>query len=204
MSPSKYGGGLQSLRLFGRQQDEKSLLKHEEVDELECPPGKKGLPCRIVCPFNLSKRYVLALLSSMGFLISFGIRCNLGVAIVDMIDNSTDKRTGEIRPAEFDWSPSQIGILDSAFFWGYLITQIPGGLIAAKFPANRCFGVAIGTSAFLNLLIPGACKVSIELVIFVRVLQGLVEGVTYPSCHGMWRWWAPPMERSRLATISFC
>merc|ERR1712038_562442 len=41
-------------------------------------------------------------------------------------------------------------------------------------------------------------------VIVVRVLQGLVEGVTYPSCHGIWRWWAPPLERSRLATLAFC
>ena len=25
----------------------------------------------------------------------------------------------------------------------------------------------------------------------------------YPSCHGMWSKWAPPLERSRLATMSF-
>ncbi|XP_035215847.1 vesicular glutamate transporter 1-like isoform X2 [Stegodyphus dumicola] len=30
------------------------------------------------------------------------------------------------------------------------------------------------------------------------------QGVTYPACHGIWRYWAPPMERSRLATIAFC
>ena len=29
------------------------------------------------------------------------------------------------------------------------------------------------------------------------------QGVTYPACHGIWRHWAPPLERSRLATISF-
>jgi len=28
--------------------------------------------------------------------------------------------------------------------------------------------------------------------------------VTYPACHGIWRWWAPPLERSRLATLAFC
>ncbi|XP_051858473.1 vesicular glutamate transporter 1 isoform X2 [Drosophila albomicans] len=28
-------------------------------------------------------------------------------------------------------------------------------------------------------------------------------GVTYPACHGIWRFWAPPMERSRLATLAF-
>ena len=30
------------------------------------------------------------------------------------------------------------------------------------------------------------------------------QGVTYPACHGIWRYWAPPLERSRLATMSFC
>ncbi|RWS24052.1 vesicular glutamate transporter 1-like protein, partial [Leptotrombidium deliense] len=29
-------------------------------------------------------------------------------------------------------------------------------------------------------------------------------GVTYPACHGIWRHWAPPIERSRLATLAFC
>lgn len=26
----------------------------------------------------------------------------------------------------------------------------------------------------------------------------------YPACHGIWRFWAPPLERSRLATLAFC
>ena len=28
--------------------------------------------------------------------------------------------------------------------------------------------------------------------------------MTYPACHGIWRFWAPPLERSKLATIAFC
>lgn len=59
-------------------------------------------------------------------------------------------------------------------------------------------------SAFLNMLLPSAAKMHPGYVMFVRILQGLVEGVTYPACHGIWRHWAPPMERSRLATLAFC
>ncbi|ETE64923.1 Vesicular glutamate transporter 2, partial [Ophiophagus hannah] len=54
------------------------------------------------------------------------------------------------------------------------------------------------------MLIPSAARVHFGCVIFVRILQGLVEGVTYPACHGIWSKWAPPLERSRLATTSFC
>ena len=32
--------------------------------------------------------------------------------------------------------------------------------------------------------------------------QGLVEGVTYPCVHGIWRWWAPPLERTKLGTMA--
>ncbi len=39
--------------------------------------------------------------------------------------------------------------------------------------------MAIGVSSFLNLAIPGASKVHYMMVIFVRVLQGLVEVSTY-------------------------
>lgn len=35
-------------------------------------------------------------MSGLGFCISFGIRCNLGVAIVDMVNNSTIHRGGKV------------------------------------------------------------------------------------------------------------
>ncbi|CAF1638024.1 unnamed protein product, partial [Adineta ricciae] len=152
-------------------------------------------------------RYQTAFLSSLGFLISFGIRCNMGVSVVAMTHNETERLPNGtlkvIKLAQFDWTPGIIGIVDSSFFWGYLITQVPGGYLAAKFPANHVFGFALGISSFLNLFIPSAAKVHYGLVMILRILQGLVEGVTYPAAHGIWRWWAPPLERSTLATISF-
>uniref|UniRef100_T1JUN7 Major facilitator superfamily (MFS) profile domain-containing protein n=2 Tax=Tetranychus urticae TaxID=32264 RepID=T1JUN7_TETUR len=150
------------------------------------------------CPCcNLSKRYTIAVLTSIGFVISFGIRCNMGVASVKMFSNATGK-------PELDWTPETVGVVDSSFFWGYIVTQIPGGFLAAKYPANRVFGTAIATSAFLNLLLPGAAYFGYGMFMIIRILQGLVEGVTYPACHGIWRHWAPPIERSRLATLAFC
>uniref|UniRef100_A0A8C6L7E6 Vesicular glutamate transporter 1 n=1 Tax=Nothobranchius furzeri TaxID=105023 RepID=A0A8C6L7E6_NOTFU len=54
------------------------------------------------------------------------------------------------------------------------------------------------------MLIPSAARIHFGCVILVRILQGLVEGVSYPACHGIWAKWAPPLERSRLATTAFC
>lgn len=43
------------------------------------------------CDAFISKRYQIAILSSIGFLISFGIRCNLGVAIIKMTSPTTSE-----------------------------------------------------------------------------------------------------------------
>lgn len=59
------------------------------------------LPC---C--DMSKRFTVALLASVGFLISFGIRCNIGVAIVKMTDNSTGVRFLRNKKI-YDPSPNQ-------------------------------------------------------------------------------------------------
>ncbi|XP_048826249.1 vesicular glutamate transporter 3 [Brienomyrus brachyistius] len=156
--------------------------------------------------FGLPKRYIIAILSGLGFCISFGIRCNLGVAIVEMVNNNTVYINGSavMRPAQFNWDPETVGLIHGSFFWGYIVTQIPGGFISNKLAANRVFGAAIILTSLLNMLIPSAARVHVGCVMCVRILQGLVEGVTYPACHGMWSKWAPPLERSRLATTSFC
>ncbi|XP_048355070.1 vesicular glutamate transporter 3 isoform X2 [Sphaerodactylus townsendi] len=155
---------------------------------------------------GLPKRYIIAIMSGLGFCISFGIRCNLGVAIVEMVNNNTVYVDGkpEIEKAQFNWDPETVGLIHGSFFWGYIVTQIPGGFIANKLAANRVFGAAIFLTSTLNMFIPAAARVHYGCVMFVRILQGLVEGVTYPACHGMWSKWAPPLERSRLATTSFC
>lgn len=72
------------------------------------------------------------------------------------------------------WGQDTASAIESAIFWGYFITQIPGGLIAAAYPANKLFGFAIGASSLLNFFIPMTYKYP-PFIIFLKVLQGLVE-----------------------------
>lgn len=50
---------------------------------------EKELPIVDCTCFGLPRRYIIAILSGLGFCISFGIRCNLGVAIVSMVNDHT-------------------------------------------------------------------------------------------------------------------
>ncbi|XP_001603704.2 vesicular glutamate transporter 1 [Nasonia vitripennis] len=167
----------------------------DSLPEPERPPLRHiDTYCMPECPC-LSKRYTIALLACIGFIISFGMRCNMGMAKLKMSNDSENV---------FNWTIATQSAVDSSFFWGYLVTQVPGGFLASLYPANRIFGLAIVVSSFLNLLVPGAISASPIVDMVVQVCKGLVEGVTYPACHGIWKYWAPPLERSRLATLAFC
>ncbi|XP_033883100.3 vesicular glutamate transporter 3-like [Acipenser ruthenus] len=196
-------GNLQKT-IDGSNVEEDNIELTEDGRPVQAPVRKPPL-CDCGC-CGLPKRYIIAILSGLGFCISFGIRCNLGVAIVEMVNNNTIYINGTevMQPAQFNWDPETVGLIHGSFFWGYIVTQIPGGFISNKLAANRVFGAAIFLTSMLNMFIPFAARVHYGCVLFVRILQGLVEGVTYPACHGMWSKWAPPLERSRLATISFC
>uniref|UniRef100_A0A8C9DM76 Solute carrier family 17 member 8 n=1 Tax=Prolemur simus TaxID=1328070 RepID=A0A8C9DM76_PROSS len=196
--------GILQRKIDGTNEEEDNIELNEEGRPVQSSrPSPPLCDCRCC---GLPKRYIIAIMSGLGFCISFGIRCNLGVAIVEMVNNSTVYIDGkpEIQTAQFNWDPETVGLIHGSFFWGYIVTQIPGGFISNKFAANRVFGAAIFLTSTLNMFIPSAARVHYGCVMCVRILQGLVEGVTYPACHGMWSKWAPPLERSRLATTSFC
>ncbi|GKV47594.1 hypothetical protein SLEP1_g54482, partial [Rubroshorea leprosula] len=38
--------------------------------------------------------------------------------------------------AEFSWSPTTLGLIQSSFFWGYLLTQIASGIWADTVGGN--------------------------------------------------------------------
>ncbi|XP_062402459.1 vesicular glutamate transporter 3 [Sardina pilchardus] len=196
-------GNLQK-KIDGSNVDEDLVELTEDGRPVSMP--KRSAPLLDCSCCGLPKRYIIAMLSGLGFCISFGIRCNLGVAIVEMVNNNTVyiNGTAVMQPAQFNWDPEIVGLIHGSFFWGYIVTQIPGGFIANKLAADRVFGAAIVLTSILNMFIPSAARVHYGCVMFVRILQGLVEGVTYPACHGLWAKWAPPLERSRLATTSFC
>ena len=91
----------------------------------------------------------------------------------------------------------------SAFFYGYIVTQLPAGYWTNKYGGKLFFGFGIGLCAIFSLLIPLAEKLGPIFVILLRILQGLSQGVIYPSMHCLLSKWSPQSERSRLTTFAF-
>ncbi|CAH1802649.1 unnamed protein product [Owenia fusiformis] len=104
---------------------------------------------------------------------------------------------------EFEWDRRLQGLLLSSFFYGYVVTQLPAGIMADKFGGKRVFGFGMLVTVVAMVLIPIGARFHISIVFICRVLMGLGTGVVFPAMHSMWGKWAPPLERSKLMTFCY-
>src|SRR6188474_3457180 len=108
------------------------------------------------------RRTVLVALCFAAVFICYVDRVNISLAIVAMT-------------REFGWSKTTSGFVMSSFFLGYLVTQVPGGLLA---------GGLLFWSLF-TALTPPAAYAGFAVLIGTRVLMGMGEGVTFPSIYAL-------------------
>nr|XP_003706045.2 PREDICTED: vesicular glutamate transporter 2 isoform X1 [Megachile rotundata] len=155
--------------------------------------------------FWKKRRYIVGVLAFLGFFTSYILRVNLSVAIVAMTEKhkKVDESGNVYYEAEFDWDAKMTGLLLGSFFYGYISTQLIGGWLGARIGGKRVFGTGIAITAFFTIITPPLARISFYLFLALRIIEGICEGVTYPCMHAIWANWAPPLERSKLATFAF-
>ncbi|XP_059474349.1 sialin [Neocloeon triangulifer] len=187
-------------------------------------------------PAWLPARYVFAVLGSIGFAIIYGLKVNLSVCIVAMINstaltshsdvhstdllNATGAPAGEmcVYPTEdlasagtkgafqtgrYEWNERIQGLVLGSYFWGYLVTQVPGGRVAEMFSGKWVMYVAVLINVLFTVLTPIAADLGYGALIAARVAEGLGAGVTFPAMHVMIAKWTPPFERSKISAIVY-
>lgn len=100
---------------------------------------------------------------------------------------------------EFFLTPVEMGFVMSAFFAGYALCQIPGGILADKFGAQKVMMAGI----FWWSIFTGVTGLvgSFTTMILARIVFGIGEGIT-PS--GTWKTlatWTPVKERGFANSI---
>lgn len=91
----------------------------------------------------------------------------------------------------------------SSFFWGYIITQVPGGALAHKYGAKIILTISISVCSILAVFTKASADMGWYVLVANRVIQGLAQGFIYPSVHTMLSKWAPGNERGKLTTYSY-
>lgn len=78
---------------------------------------------------------------------------------------------------EFNWPASSKGLFLSAFFWGYIVTQLPGGMLARKLGPKLMMAAVIVIPSLFTLAIPFVAHKSAAALVACRVMTGLAAGV---------------------------
>ncbi len=89
------------------------------------------------------------------------------------------------KEGEFVWDEATQGLVLGSFFYGYVLTQVPGGRLAEMFGGKLIYGFGVFITALFTLLTPIAAYYSLPALVLVRILEGMGEGVTFPAMHAM-------------------
>lgn len=99
---------------------------------------------------------------------------------------------------KFHWDKYLQNYVLGSFFWGYILTELPGGRLAEVIGARKVFGGGMLMASFLTLLTPIACYLDVVAVIILRAVIGFFLGATFPATPPMAAKWIPPLERSKF------
>ncbi|KAJ6822043.1 ascorbate transporter, chloroplastic-like [Iris pallida] len=117
-------------------------------------------------------------------------RVNMSIAILPM-------------SAEFNWNPATVGLIQSSFFWGYLLTQIAGGIWADKIGGKLVLGFGVVWWSIATILTPFAARVGLPFLLVMRAFMGIGEGVAMPAMNNILSKWIPVSERSRSLSLVY-
>lgn len=95
--------------------------------------------------------------------------------------------------------PAIVGVIFSAFFWGYVSMQIPMGWLADRLRADKLVVAATGFWGVLEI-ITGMISAR-SLFMLLRVLVGIAEAPMYPVSTKMQSIWLTSKERGRGVSI---
>lgn len=129
-------------------------------------------------------RYAILSVLSVGIAINYIDRAAMSVAIPFM-------------SSDLHLSSTDSGLLLSAFFWSYVLFQLPGGWLTDKFGPRITLAVSsLGwglATAFCGL------SHSVSALVGFRMLLGAVEAPSYPASSSTVSRWFPRQERSFAA-----
>jgi len=180
------------------------------------------------CTDCVASRWIFAVLGCVGFMVVYGLKVNLSVAIIAMVNHTAvagshhddhgdvngttevdDCDTGEkkekaaMEDGPFAWDENVQGLVLASYFYGYILTQVGGGWVAEKFSAKHVFGGGAVLNIIGTMLTPLASKLSYTFLLALRVIMGIGGGVTLPAMHVLVAKWAPPNERSKIASTVY-
>jgi ACS family D-galactonate transporter-like MFS transporter len=110
----------------------------------------------------------------------FGVALLLSVSVlINYVDRGTLAIAAPLLKEDLHLSPSQLGVLLSAFFWTYAFCQILSGWLVDRFDVNRL--LALGVFVWSLATLGTGLTRGFAMLLAARLLLGIGESVAYPS-----------------------
>lgn len=133
---------------------------------------------------------LILLISAVSFICSID-RAAMSVAILPMSNT-------------FNWDDGAKGAISSAFFAGYMVTNLCGGYLATRFSPKIVLACGVTVWSLFTMLTPAAASTaSLPELLAVRAMMGVGEGVSYPSIQNLVRENVPEHARSRALSFIY-
>ncbi|KAJ8929844.1 hypothetical protein NQ314_017448 [Rhamnusium bicolor] len=163
-------------------------MEGDEKTELQKPGGWFGV------------RHIQYVLLFSAALFAYLIRIAFNVGIIAMISSTPPSENITTYP---DWS-SKKNIMLSAFFWGYVCTQIIAGQLAEKFGPKWFLAGTFFIGSLFSILIPTfGTEFGYQGVIACRVIQGMAQGFVFPCMHNLLGKWCPIVDRAKACGFAY-
>lgn len=133
------------------------------------------------------------------------------VTAINYMDRANLSVAGTSIQADFDLSPTQLGLLFSMFTWAYVISQIPVGYILDRVGVRKLYGGAIVIWSIFTLLMGFAshnlfttATSSFLFLMLCRALIGVAEAPSFPANTKIISTWFPTQERASATAMYSC
>ncbi|XP_028127894.1 sialin-like [Diabrotica virgifera virgifera] len=90
-------------------------------------------------------------------------------------------------------------ILREAFMWGTLMSPLAGSRVAARVGAERLFGVGVLGAGVPAIMVPASWLTGYH--VFIRIIQGVFMGATWPAAHMLAVTWIKPKHLSGFVSL---
>ncbi|XP_028787407.1 probable anion transporter 3, chloroplastic [Neltuma alba] len=104
--------------------------------------------------------------------------------------------------AKHGWSSSFLGVVQSSFLWGYILSSVIGGALVDRYGGKKVMGWGVVLWSLATLITPWAANRSTFALLMARAFFGLAEGVALPSMTTLLSRWFPSHERASAVGIS--
>lgn len=92
------------------------------------------------------------------------------------------------------------GMVMGAFFVGYAVSQVPGGMLAQRFGGRRTLIASFLGWSIAAALTPSTAKSALAISA-VRITVGIFQGGLIPSVHTVLSEWVLPQERAKATSL---